>query len=308
VGGTSIYATDAPKPRREHVETRAGAAPPWTARIVSGDRVESLRLAAVRLTGASSPHHIANVLADAAAETLGATSVVVGIRDEPSWHIRLLHERGLSPPARQRLPAVLSAFERAPMRSDSTALDALAEPLVAPAAWDRRRSPSSRAVLAALIPTRERPLGIVLVGRAHRGPFSPQERRFLNALAAIAALALEHPGASSDRRDPSAGSHVQIAGMQIDLADQEVIFDDRHVHLTPSELRILLFLADEPGRARTRREILRHVWHTEHVGDERACDAHISNLRRKLERDPSRPSRVVTIRNVGYALRVPRIS
>jgi DNA-binding response OmpR family regulator len=94
--------------------------------------------------------------------------------------------------------------------------------------------------------------------------------------------------------------------MQIDLGDQEVVLGDRRARLTPSELRILLFLAAEPGRARTRREILRHVWHTEHVGDERACDAHISNLRRKIERDPSRPNRVVTVRGVGYALQLPR--
>ena len=308
MGGTSIYATDERKPLRERVQTRTEPAPSWAPRGVSGDLVESLRLAAVRLTGASSPHHIANVVADAAAATLGATSVVVGIRDEPGWHMRLLHDRGVSPPVRQRLPAILSACEEAPSRPDSTALDALAEPLVVPASWDRRRSPSGRAALAALIPPRERSAGIVLVGREHGGPFSPQQRRFLDALAAIAALAFERLGSSSDRRDPAAGSHVQLAGMQIDLADQEVTFDDRHVHLTPSELRLLLFLADEPGRARTRREILQHVWHTEHVGDERACDAHISNLRRKIERDPSRPSRVVTIRNVGYALRIPRIS
>ena len=70
-------------------------------------------------------------------------------------------------------------------------------------------------------------------------------------------------------------------------------------------MRLLTFLAEEPGRARSRREILRHLWHTEHVGDERACDAHISNLRRKIEREPSRPQRLVTLRGYGYAL-MPR--
>jgi DNA-binding response OmpR family regulator len=65
-----------------------------------------------------------------------------------------------------------------------------------------------------------------------------------------------------------------------------------------------MFLAEEPGQPRTRREILTHLWHTEHVGGERACDAHIWNLRRKIERDPSRPELVVTRRGVGYALAV----
>jgi hypothetical protein len=247
---------------------------------------------------------IAAVFAEAAASTVRADAVVVGVWDQLSPQLRVAYEHGLAAHSRQRLPGALRTIARA-ARTDEAALEALAEPLVAPASWDRP-SPSDRGSFAAVIPPHERPLGVVLVGRAHGGPFSPQEQRFLNALVAIAALALEHVGSASDRRDGSAGSHVQLAGMQIDLADQEVIFDNRHVHLTPSELRILLFLADEPGRARTRGEILRHVWHTEHVGDERACDAHISNLRRKIERDPSRPSRVVTIRNVGYALRVAR--
>ena len=78
---------------------------------------------------------------------------------------------------------------------------------------------------------------------------------------------------------------------------------DRDVRLTPSEIRLLLFLAEEPGRPRTRKDILRHLWRTEHVVDERACDAHVSNLRRKIERDPSHPQRLVTVRSVGYALK-----
>jgi DNA-binding winged helix-turn-helix (wHTH) protein len=305
--GISSYATKAPKPPRERMDTRGESATAWSARIIGDDPVEALRFTALRLAAASSPHGIAAVLAEVAAGTTRAEAVVIGVWDELSSDLRIVYEHGLAAHSRQRLPAALSTFARV-AQTDGAALEALAEPLLAPALWDCRPSPAGREAFAALIPPRERPLGIVLVGRAHGGPFSLRERRFLNALAAIAALELEPVGSARDRRDAAAGSHVQRAGMQIDLADQEVIFDDRHVHLTPSELRILLFLADEPGRARTRREILRHVWHTEHVGDERACDAHISNLRRKIERDPSRPSRVVTIRNVGYALRVPRIS
>jgi DNA-binding response OmpR family regulator len=75
--------------------------------------------------------------------------------------------------------------------------------------------------------------------------------------------------------------------------------------LTPSELRILTFLAEQPGRPRSRREILQHLWRTEHVGDERACDVHVSNLRRKIEEDPSYPKRLLTLRGQGYALEGP---
>ena len=274
------------------------AAPTWRTGIGRKDPLESLRLVASRLFGASSQHRIATVVAEAAVEVLGGETVVVGTWDELGWQVRVLHERGLSTAARRRLDAALRTLE-ASGRPGGAALAAAAEALVADAAW-----PHECGALAALMPPPDRPVGIVLVGRAHGGPFAREQRRFLDTLAAVSALALGRVGSSKDR--PVAGSHVHLADMHIHLADQEVVLGDRHVHLTPSELRILLFLAGEPGHARTRQEILRHVWHTDHVGDERACDAHISNLRRKIERDPSRPSRVVTVRSVGYALRLPR--
>ena len=47
---------------------------------------------------------------------------------------------------------------------------------------------------------------------------------------------------------------------------------------------------------------MRHLWSSDFVGDERACDIHVSNLRRKIERDPARPERLLTVRGVGYRL------
>jgi DNA-binding response OmpR family regulator len=64
----------------------------------------------------------------------------------------------------------------------------------------------------------------------------------------------------------------------------------------------VLLLAEQPERVFSRREIMQHLWDSEYVGDQRACDIHISNLRQKLERDPARPERIVTVRGVGYKL------
>jgi two-component system response regulator RegX3 len=94
----------------------------------------------------------------------------------------------------------------------------------------------------------------------------------------------------------------RVGGLQLDLVRHEVRVDDQTVRLTPSEFRLLTFLADEPERVFTRREIMQHLWQSEYVGDERATDMHVSNLRRKIERDPDNPERVVTIRGVGYKL------
>jgi DNA-binding response OmpR family regulator len=72
--------------------------------------------------------------------------------------------------------------------------------------------------------------------------------------------------------------------------------------LTPSEFRLLALLAEEPERVYSRREIMQHLWESSYVGDERACDIHISNLRRKLERIPDEPERILTVRGIGYKL------
>ena len=68
------------------------------------------------------------------------------------------------------------------------------------------------------------------------------------------------------------------------------------------EFRLLVLLAEEPGRVFTRQQIMEHLWRTPYVGDTRACDAHVSNLRHKIERDPAHPERIVTVREVGYKL------
>jgi len=103
-------------------------------------------------------------------------------------------------------------------------------------------------------------------------------------------------------RDSRAGSELRVGGIVIDLARHTVSVDGREVSLTPSEFRLLLLLADEPERAFTRDQIMEHLWQTPYVGDTRACDAHISNLRRKIERDHTHPERIVTVRELGYKL------
>jgi DNA-binding response OmpR family regulator len=99
------------------------------------------------------------------------------------------------------------------------------------------------------------------------------------------------------------GSTVRrLGGLVIDLGRHEVLVDGERVHLTLSEFKILSLLAEQPGGAVSRRELMQHLWASEHVGDEHACEVHISNLRRKIERDPSSPERLLTVRGLGYKL------
>jgi DNA-binding response OmpR family regulator len=90
----------------------------------------------------------------------------------------------------------------------------------------------------------------------------------------------------------------RIGELQIDFAADTVTRAGTPVPLTPSELRLLALLAERAGEVVTRREMMEHLWRGPFVGDERAGDIHVSNLRRKLG-----PQTVETIRGEGYRLR-----
>ncbi len=98
------------------------------------------------------------------------------------------------------------------------------------------------------------------------------------------------------------GAAIRLGGLHLDLVRHEVTVDGDPVRLTLSEFKVLSLLAEQPQRVVSRRELMQHLWASEHVGDEHACEVHVSNLRRKIERDPTRPQRLVTVRGMGYKL------
>jgi DNA-binding response OmpR family regulator len=93
-----------------------------------------------------------------------------------------------------------------------------------------------------------------------------------------------------------------VGGIRVDLLRHQVEVDGKPTALTPSEFKLLALLVEQPDRVFSRQQIMEHLWESTYVGDARACDVHISNLRRKLERDPVRPTRIVTVREFGYKL------
>jgi two-component system response regulator RegX3 len=95
---------------------------------------------------------------------------------------------------------------------------------------------------------------------------------------------------------------VRVGGLELDLARHEAQADGRQLALTPSEFRLLELLAREPGRVFDRRELVRHLWQSDFVGSGRSVDTHVVNLRRKIEREPHRPTRLLTVRGAGYKL------
>jgi DNA-binding response OmpR family regulator len=74
------------------------------------------------------------------------------------------------------------------------------------------------------------------------------------------------------------------------------------IHLTTTEFRLLSLLAENAGRVLSRRALLEQIWSRDFFGDERIVDVHIRRLRRKIEKEPSKPQLVVTVRGLGYRL------
>jgi len=108
------------------------------------------------------------------------------------------------------------------------------------------------------------------------------------------------------RRAGSPGEPVVEAGpIRIDLEQQSVTIDGRLVHLTPREYRILRVLALNPGKLLTHRMILNEVWGPAYRTESNYLHVYVSQLRRKLEPDPSRPRYLLTEPGAGYRLVVP---
>ena len=90
--------------------------------------------------------------------------------------------------------------------------------------------------------------------------------------------------------------------LEIDTIQHEVRRDGQAVELTPNEYKLLTTLARYPGRAYSRFELINHVQGYEYEGYERTIDAHVKNLRKKIEGDPKQPRYVETVFGVGYRL------
>jgi len=93
---------------------------------------------------------------------------------------------------------------------------------------------------------------------------------------------------------------IRAADVEIDLTRHSVVRGGESVALTPTEFGLLAALARDPGRVLTRLQLLEAAQGDAFEGYERTVDAHIKNLRAKLERDPKKPEYVLTVFGVGY--------
>jgi DNA-binding response OmpR family regulator/signal transduction histidine kinase/CHASE3 domain sensor protein len=101
--------------------------------------------------------------------------------------------------------------------------------------------------------------------------------------------------------DVQAGPVVlEVGDIQIDLARREVQRDGTQIELTPTEYRLLVYLARNTGQVLTHEQILQHVWGPEYGNESQYLWVHIGRLRQKIEQNPKNPRHILTERGAGY--------
>ncbi len=104
----------------------------------------------------------------------------------------------------------------------------------------------------------------------------------------------------SDTAAPSEETLLTVGNLEIEAARHEARLSGTPLTLTPKEFDLLTFLVRNRGLVFSRDQLLEKVWGFDYPGDTRTVDVHIRWLREKIEPDPARPGRLLTVRGVGY--------
>ena len=128
-------------------------------------------------------------------------------------------------------------------------------------------------------------------------PFSPRE-----LVARVQAMLRRPRAVVPAPREPVEETVRRLAELEVDEDSREVRVDGEVVDLTRTEFDLLAALASRPGRVLQRETLLREVWQTDWEGNLRLVEAHMSNLRRKLQAAGLNNPEIKTVRGVGYRL------
>jgi two-component system, OmpR family, alkaline phosphatase synthesis response regulator PhoP len=120
-------------------------------------------------------------------------------------------------------------------------------------------------------------------------PFSPRE-----LVARVKAVLRRAQGG------PAKSEEIAVGDLRVIPSRHEAWLGDRLMELTPTEFKLLETLAQNPGRVYTRLQLLDSVQGYAYEGYERTIDAHVKNLRQKIEGDPQKPRHIITVYGVGY--------
>ncbi len=93
---------------------------------------------------------------------------------------------------------------------------------------------------------------------------------------------------------------VEVDGVRLDVDRHQVSVDGEDVRFALKEFELLQLLLRNAGRVMTRGQLIDRIWGSDYVGDTKTLDVHVKRLRGKIEKDPSAPQRLITVRGLGY--------
>jgi two-component system response regulator RegX3 len=128
--------------------------------------------------------------------------------------------------------------------------------------------------------------------------------RLRELVARMRAVLRRSPG--SEPAPPADVDVLEVGDVSLDPARHEVIVRGEEVSLPLKEFELLHLLLENAGRVLSRDLLIDRVWGHDYVGDTKTLDVHVKRLRAKIEPDPGTPSRIVTIRGLGYKYETPR--
>lgn len=156
----------------------------------------------------------------------------------------------------------------------------------------RRKSDTPIIMVTARVEETDRLIGLELGADDYiTKPFSPRE-----VVARVRAV-LRRAGAV-----PTAPHLIRFGDLEVDLDAHAVSRSGMEMDLTPTEFNLLSVLAGQPGRVFSRLQLLESAQGTAYEGYERTVDAHIKNLRAKIEPDPKNPKYIETVFGIGYRM------
>jgi two-component system response regulator RegX3 len=129
--------------------------------------------------------------------------------------------------------------------------------------------------------------------------------RLRELVARMRAVLRRRPG-DSEPAQVSSAEALEVGDVRLDPERHEVTIRGQSVALPLKEFELLDLLLEHAGRVLTRDTLIDRIWGHDYVGDTKTLDVHIKRLRSKVEPDPSNPTRIVTIRGLGYKYDAPR--
>ena len=106
----------------------------------------------------------------------------------------------------------------------------------------------------------------------------------------------------AEAEDVGVDTVLEAGPLRMDIERHIVSIDGQHIALPLKEFELLEYLMRNKGRVLTRGQLIDRVWGSDYVGDTKTLDVHVKRLRSKVEADPANPTRLVTVRGLGYKL------